>query len=211
MRNALSTLHRPIEAASDHLLARRTCAETFDGEVGIATGPDNATGKFKTKLSASGLVYKHYGREILCVLQPKLANAPADLDWVYDKLYVDFMEGIDANDNGIEVADEVRYKELTSLPHRVARLNSRWNAPPGGPSEDENFATASTLCGNEFAAALEYIGAPLGPPARLEPRSVVLTCGLRHSRCRQLTASCRRAHSSSKPCSSARPRTRRPR
>ena len=29
-------------------------AETFDGAVGVATGPESATGKFQTKLSASG-------------------------------------------------------------------------------------------------------------------------------------------------------------
>lgn len=58
-------------------------AETFDGKVGVATGPDNATGEFKTKLSASGLVYKHYGRDILCALHPSLADAPGDLEWVY--------------------------------------------------------------------------------------------------------------------------------
>merc|ERR1712216_376038 len=67
------------------------------------------------------------------------------------------MEGIDANDNGIEIADEMRYKELTSLPHRVHRLNARWNAPPGGPTEDERFWQASDLGGSEFAGALEYI------------------------------------------------------
>ena len=86
----------------------RARAETFDGEVGVATGPESATGRFKPKLSASGLVYKHYGREILTALEPSLSGAPAELEWVYVKLYKDFMEGIDANDNGIEIAEEVR-------------------------------------------------------------------------------------------------------
>ena len=133
------------------------CAETFDGEVGVAKGPETATGEFKTKLSASGLVYKHYGKEIITALHPALADAPKDLAWVYRKLYVDFMEEIDGNDNGVEVADEMRYKQNTTLPHRVARINARWNAPAGGPSEDELFAKASALCGAEFAGALEYI------------------------------------------------------
>ena len=51
----------------------------------------------------------------------------------------------------------MRYKESTTLPHRVARLNARWNAPAGGPSEDERFEQASALCGQEFAEALDYI------------------------------------------------------
>ena len=57
----------------------------------------------------------------------------AGLEWAYDKMYKDFMEGIDGNDNGVEIADQVRYKELSSLPHRVDRLNSRWNEPADGP------------------------------------------------------------------------------
>ena len=140
--------------------------ETFDGENKAArdggrpdvTGPESATGVFKTKLSASGLVYKHYGREILCALQPTLRSSPDALEWVYTKMYRDFMEGLDANDNGIEIADQVRYKDGTSLPMRVARLNSRWNEPAGsGPTETERFEQASALCGSEFGAALEYI------------------------------------------------------
>lgn len=186
-----------VAGVYDHSLLRydhhqRGFFETFDGEVGKATGPDSAIGKFKTKLSASGLVYKHYGKEILSVLHPALADSPAELTWVYDKLYSDFMEAIDGNDNGIEIADETRYKELTSLPHRVARLNARWNAPPGGPSEDELFEQASALCGAELAAALDYIvGCELPARALVEAallgRAAVHPCGqiiaLPHSGC----------------------------
>jgi uncharacterized UPF0160 family protein len=124
--------------------------ETFDGAPGVATGPETATGVFKTKLSASGLVYKHYGREIISKLHPSLASAPEKLSWVYTKMYEDFMEGLDANDNGVEIADETRYKDGTTLPGRVHRLNAPWNAAAGGPSEDERFQTASAMCGEEF-------------------------------------------------------------
>ena len=51
------------------------------------TGPETATGEFKTKLSASGLVYKHYGREIICSLHPSLNGSPDKLEWVYKQLY----------------------------------------------------------------------------------------------------------------------------
>jgi len=139
--------------------------ETFDGENKAAkdggrpdvTGPESATGEFKTKLSASGLVYKHYGRDILIHLHPTLRANPDALEWVYRKMYEDFMEAIDGNDNGIEIASSVRYKESSTLPHRVHRLNSRWNEPAGGPTEDERFEKASALCGAEFAEMLGYI------------------------------------------------------
>jgi len=131
--------------------------ETFDGDSeACCDGPDSATGVFKTKLSASGLVYKHYGREILCILYPQLCDDRQALDCVYVKMYKDFMEMIDGNDNGIEIGDNLRYKDLTSLPHRVHRLNSSWNAK-GGPTEDERFEKASALCGEEFSDMLAYI------------------------------------------------------
>jgi uncharacterized UPF0160 family protein len=159
-----------VAGSYDHAVLRydhhqRGFFETFDGENKAArdggrpdvTGPDTATGKYKTKLSASGLVYKHYGREIMCQLHPTLRGNPDALEWVYDKMYKDFMEAIDGNDNGVEIADQVRYKDGTSLPMRVARLNARWNEPAGGPSEDERFEQASALCGSEFAAVLAYM------------------------------------------------------
>ena len=63
--------------------------ETIDGQVGTATGPQDATGAFKTKLSASGLIYKHYGREILCALHPSLAASSDKLEWVYMRFYAE--------------------------------------------------------------------------------------------------------------------------
>ena len=101
--------------------------ETFDGEVGAAKGPEEATGNFKTKLSATGLVYKHFGRELLTTLCPALEGAR--LEAVYVKLYKGMIEGIDAIDNGIEIAETTRYREGTGLSARVARLNPRWNQP----------------------------------------------------------------------------------
>ena len=156
--------------------------ETFDGALGAsggadadrtATGPENATGAFKTKLSASGLVYKHYGRELLVALHPALGDAPAErLEWVLTHFYRNFMEGIDANDNGIEIADSTRYREATTLPHRVHRLNAPWNAPADGPSEDERFERASALCGAEFAEALAHV-VDVGRRVRARARAAV--------------------------------------
>lgn len=168
----LKTLTIVIDVAGqyDHELLRydhhqRGFFETFDGENPTCrqggrpdvTGPETATGAFKTKLSASGLVYKHYGQEILGILHPHLKDHPGALDWVYKKMYKDFMEEIDGNDNGIEIADKCRYLQLSTLPARVYRMNARWNEPKDGPSEDERFEKASALCGSEFSEMLSYI------------------------------------------------------
>ena len=76
--------------------------ETIDGKGRRGPGPERRTGRFKTKLSASGLVYKHYGREIIKVLHPVLESSA--LEWCYGQHYKTFMEALDAIDNGIEIA-----------------------------------------------------------------------------------------------------------
>lgn len=119
---------------------------------------ETLTEKYQTKLSACGLVYKHYGLEIIGELFPSLK--PADqkdkLLYVYDKFYKVFLEGLDAIDNGIEVADHVRYREGTGLSQRVKLMNPRWN-DDGGVGEDERFEAASSMCGDDFMAQLDYI------------------------------------------------------
>lgn len=146
--------------------------ETFDGAVGVADGPETATGRFKTKLSAAGLVYKHYGREILKTLKPDALADAAALEWVYVKVYEDFMEALDGIDNGIEIADETRYKDGSTLPARVHRLNKRWNAGAGGPSEDERFEKASALCGADFSDVLDDVVESMLPARALVERAL---------------------------------------
>ena len=88
------------EAFEKVLTCARVChlGMTFEQ----ATKPEEATGKFKTKLSATGLVYKHFGKEILATLCPGVEGAR--LDAVYAKLYSVMIEGIDAIDNGVEAS-----------------------------------------------------------------------------------------------------------
>jgi len=114
--------------------------------------------KYQTRLSACGLVYKHYGLQIIAELHPQLQDDDKKdkLLYVYDKMYKVFMEGLDAIDNGIEVADKVRYREGTGLSQRVKLLNQRWNEK-GGASEDERFEKASEMCGDDFSAQLAFI------------------------------------------------------
>lgn len=57
-----------------------------------------------TKLSSAGLVYMHLGKEIISHCTGLAHDAP-DLELLYLKLYDDFIEAFDANDNGIPVYD----------------------------------------------------------------------------------------------------------
>ncbi len=54
---------------------------------------------FDTKLSSAGLVYKHFGLEIVAGLMGKPAS-DASVETVYLAVYRQFMEAIDAIDNG---------------------------------------------------------------------------------------------------------------
>lgn len=146
--------------------------ETFDGALGAFANRDEATSKFKTKLSATGLVYKHFGKEIIQALTPGIEGAR--LEAVYTKLYKEMIEGVDAIDNGVEIADEPRYREGTGLSTRVARHNARWNAPKeDAAAEDARFEKASAMCGQEFAEQLDVLtGSWL--PARDEVEKALL-------------------------------------
>ena len=55
---------------------------------------------FKTRLSSAGLVYKHFGKEILSKMLEIDLKDEKNLQTVYLQVYKHFMEAIDANDNG---------------------------------------------------------------------------------------------------------------
>jgi uncharacterized UPF0160 family protein len=114
-----------------------------------------------TKLSASGLVYRHYGKEVIRAYYPSLSEGHLEL--VYKKLYNSLLEALDAVDTGVEMAPdgvELLYKDTTGLSSRVGRLNPRWNevdANGESPNPDERFAMASSICGEDFLAVMTRI------------------------------------------------------
>mmetsp|Transcript_29240 Transcript_29240/g.55230 ORF Transcript_29240/g.55230 Transcript_29240/m.55230 type:complete len:336 (+) Transcript_29240:97-1104(+) len=112
---------------------------------------------FDIKLSATGLVYRHYGKDVICELYPALKSEPAKLETVYSKFYKSFVQALDAIDNGVEIAKNPRYSDGTGLSARVGRLNKRWNDTSESPTEDERFEKASAICGEAFVESLSYI------------------------------------------------------
>ncbi|CAB9500422.1 UPF0160 protein MYG1, mitochondrial [Seminavis robusta] len=118
-------------------------------------GNSNKEGETRcTKLSASGLVYRHYGKDVITAYYPSLSQE--NLCLAYNKLYNSLLEALDAIDTGVEPADEMRYKDSTGLSARVGRLNPRWNEVDA-PSPDERFQQASDICGQDFLAVLTKI------------------------------------------------------
>ncbi|XP_069762237.1 MYG1 exonuclease isoform X1 [Narcine bancroftii] len=110
--------------------------------------------RHQTRLSSAGLVYFHFGNRVLAQSLGMELSDPA-LPTLLDKVYENFVEEIDAIDNGIPHCDgESRYVINTHLSARVANLNPLWNAAPQDP--EAAFAMAMELVGGEFLDRLNY-------------------------------------------------------
>lgn len=117
---------------------------------------------FNTKLSSAGLVYKHFGKEILrtVIESSEQTTGPASDEFVnacYLKVYKDFMEHVDAIDNGVSVcpSGEPKYHISTTLSNRVGQFNPAWNAPQTSEIQNEKFGQALLLTGSEFLAQVQ--------------------------------------------------------
>ncbi|CAL1262879.1 unnamed protein product [Larinioides sclopetarius] len=110
------------------------------------------------KLSSAGLVYFHFGHEIIA----NILKLPADSEEVkilYKKIYENFVQEIDALDNGIEPCDEVtnhKYQINTNLGIRVRLLNPAWNEV--NPDETKCFEKACKLVEQEFLDRVTFYG-----------------------------------------------------
>ncbi|KDQ63733.1 hypothetical protein JAAARDRAFT_29765, partial [Jaapia argillacea MUCL 33604] len=115
---------------------------------------------FTTKLSSAGLVYKHFGKEIIADrFQLQLDHPKVQLLWL--KMYKEFVEGLDGIDNGVSQypADITpKYRNRTDLSSRVGWLNPAWNQSVDSSIVDAQFGKASLLTGEEFLGRLDYYG-----------------------------------------------------
>ncbi|CAN0840853.1 MYG1 exonuclease [Linum grandiflorum] len=129
---------------------------------------------FSTKLSSAGLVYKHFGKEIIAK-ELQVDEEHPDVLRLFLAIYKSFMEAIDAGDNGISRYDTdkpPRYVNNTHLSSRVGRLNLDWIEPDQSPEkENEAFQRAMALAGSEFLDSLRFHAR-----SWLPARSIVLGC-----------------------------------
>ncbi|CAL5442789.1 unnamed protein product [Camellia sinensis] len=129
---------------------------------------------FTTKLSSAGLIYKHYGMELIAK-ELQLDDRHPDVHRLYLAIYKSFMEAIDAIDNGINQFDTdqpPRYVNNTNLSARVGRLNLDWMDPDQSPEqENEAFQQAMALAGSEFLDSVRFHAR-----SWLPARSIVMEC-----------------------------------
>lgn len=124
---------------------QREFTETFSSE-------------YKTKLSSAGLVYKHFGKDIIKQI---VANAglkelsTGDLETLYQRVYKQFIESLDANDNGINKYDsdvQPRFNDSAiTIPGMISGMNPSWNSDDvSAAAFDSAFQKASQFIGEAF-------------------------------------------------------------
>lgn len=104
--------------------------------------------KWVTKLSSAGLIYLYYGKDILSTILELKKDDPVT-EIIFDKVYENFIEEIDAIDNGIDQFDGTpRYKITTTISSQIGRLNPGWNET--GVDEQTQFNKAMEVVGGMF-------------------------------------------------------------
>lgn len=117
--------------------------------------------KFKTKLSSAGLVYKHFGQEVIGQILNK-DTTDACVQTLYPKIYEEFVEALDGDDNGIKgyenpSIERFKVSKLT-VQSMVSRLNPLWTEEVTDQLRDEQFAKASQVIGETFVALVRSYG-----------------------------------------------------
>lgn len=144
----VGTEYDPARNRFDH--HQRGFKETMDG--------------YSTKLSSAGLIYKHFGREVLRRIFNRKSQESSTssmhivptlddnvIDKLYKKVYKDFMEHIDGIDNGVAVSDgPINYNVDSHLSSRVRRLNPPWNIESSNEDIERCFSLALQLVSTEF-------------------------------------------------------------
>ncbi|CAF0765609.1 unnamed protein product [Brachionus calyciflorus] len=113
------------------------------------------TRPWNIKLSSAGLIYVHFGKQIIEQILLKHSIIDEKLvDVLYDKMYEQFVREIDAIDNGVEIAENKKYDITTNLSSRVSYFNPAWNQE----NLDENiqFNLALDYVGKEFEDKIKY-------------------------------------------------------
>lgn len=138
--------YNPETLRFDH--HQRSFNETF-----VSVTKREETNFNKVKLSSAGLIYCHYGLDILKKLSP--IQEDYFLTKLFNKIYENFIQEIDGIDNGIPMFDgEPVYTINSNLSARVSRFNRRWNETNNN-DDMERFEKAMALTLEELEYRVE--------------------------------------------------------
>lgn len=155
--STLESCHTVVDVGGEYDVARRRFdhhQRSFD-----TTFPGH-----NTKLSSAGLIYMHFGKEIISEMT-KRDSRSKEVNTLYEKIYSDFIEAFDANDNGISAYPESAIKEagvqkrFDDRGFTVASIVNRYNF--SGTSKPEPEKTKEGLQAEEdsrFLKASSFVG-----------------------------------------------------
>jgi len=118
------------------------------------------------KLSTAGIIFKYFGKEIIVDILDNLCKekqcsnkwTSKEIDEIYNYVYSELFENIDAMDNGIsqyENTETPKYRVTTHLSCRVSRMNLSWNEKNNNDLEMKNFEIAMKMCGEELVSFID--------------------------------------------------------
>jgi len=120
---------------------------------------DTFSPKYETLLSSAGLVYKHFGKEIISLRKPDLTEEA--LAAIYDHVYAHFVEAFDAHDNGISAYPsdlKPRFHSPMDIFWQINLFNTAWNAKDTGNSAQmSGFTKALALMSEVFDLYLTHV------------------------------------------------------
>jgi uncharacterized UPF0160 family protein len=135
---------------------------------------DKKNGFGNVKLSASGLIFKHYGHQIIrnslkaifederileIEYRKELSNE--EVESLCRKMYEKYFQHLDGVDNGhtrVPKGTKTLYKETpTGIVHRIARLNTPWWRKSTPESQDSNFVKAMALAKEDYLYILRDV------------------------------------------------------
>eukprot|EP00835_Amoeboradix_gromovi_P003392 NODE_222_length_13951_cov_0.396982.p5 type:complete len:339 gc:universal NODE_222_length_13951_cov_0.396982:10640-9624(-) len=109
-----------------------------------------------TKLSSAGLIYKHYGKDVI----KKILNTNEEnTEVLHKKIYSSFIEAFDGIDNGVDRYPKgvnPKYKDNTTISAIIASMNGTYVEPE--ELQDERFENALKWMTTIFERQLENWG-----------------------------------------------------
>lgn len=128
---------------------------------------------FVYRLSSAGLIYAHFGKEIIGYILKDLDLTDDQLKLLYLRVYEDFVEELDGIDNGIPQYSEGKaaFRINTHVSARIAMLNPKWNSPDDVDVQ-ELFYKAMEMVGKEFEDSLLYAAKVWLPGRQLVKKSI---------------------------------------
>ncbi|OIR57496.1 MAG: GAMM1 protein [Amphiamblys sp. WSBS2006] len=105
----------------------------------------------RSMLSSAGLIYKHYGKEVLMEIIGA-TEEPEDLDKLYSELYYSYIYAFDCMDTGVDQYQTKEKQEYNlntvSIFSHISRLYPTWSDK--NKDEDAAFVKAMDICGVFF-------------------------------------------------------------